>query len=314
VYLNDSGPVLFKHAGDDARVAKRPPTKAGAFRLFRGVAEIHEVEHTSDLPSDFLRVELKTDPKAPLTLRGKFFRETPPPGQSLEKVKFENVQIRVTRLVIAACRHVDIRTTPEEPALLIALTPIGASLALGQEPLDINGTAVGTGYDRLAATSALIRPGVTLQTSLGYTPSPADTFLVLTNVISVVFNPFDGTSGNGGAGYDLGGFNTLVRYDDGTGDDDMSLTVDALPSTSVIADTTIDEDGVYNGGVILLFGAHVPVDGRQRERRADHDGHRPEDHRRRHADRPDRLRRRRYRRMPPERDDRCHILQSGHRR
>lgn len=122
VYLNDSGPVLFKHAGDDARVVTRPPTKAGAFRLFRGVEEIHEVENTSALPSDFLRVEFKTDPKAPLTLRGKFFRETPPPGESLEKVQFENVQVRVTRLVIAAGRQIDVRTTAREPSLLIALT------------------------------------------------------------------------------------------------------------------------------------------------------------------------------------------------
>ena len=132
VYLNDSGPVLFKHAGDDARVVTRPPTKAGAFRLFRGVEESHGVENTSDLPSDFLRVEFKTDPKAPMTLRGKFFRETPPPGESVEKVQFENVQVRVTRLVIAAGRQLDVRTTAQEPSLLIAVTA-GGTLSLGQE-------------------------------------------------------------------------------------------------------------------------------------------------------------------------------------
>lgn len=141
VYLNDSGPVVFRHAGDDARDVTRPPTKAGAFRIARAVEELHGVENLSALPSDFLRVELKTDPKEPRTLRGKFYRETPPPGENLEKVQFENVQVRITRLVIAAGQQLDVRTTPHEPALLIALTPgriegepaAAVTLAAGQE-------------------------------------------------------------------------------------------------------------------------------------------------------------------------------------
>lgn len=133
VYLNDSGPVVFTHTGDDARAVTRPPTKAGAFRLFRAVEESHGVENMSDLPSDFLRIEFKTDPKAPLTLRGKFFRETPPPsGTNLEKVQFENVQVRVTRVVIAAGQQLDVRTTAQEPSLLIAITA-GGAFARGQE-------------------------------------------------------------------------------------------------------------------------------------------------------------------------------------
>ena len=134
VYLNDSGPVIFKHTGDDSRDVTRPPTKAGAFRLFRAVEEHHGVENLSDRPSDFLRIEFKTDPKAPLTLRGKFFRETPPPaGTNLEKVQFDNVQVRVTRLVIAAGQQLEVRTTAQEPSLLIALTAAGAALAPRQE-------------------------------------------------------------------------------------------------------------------------------------------------------------------------------------
>lgn len=142
VYLNDSGPVVFKHVGDDARDVTRPPTRAGAFRLNRGIDELHAVENLSAQPSDFVRVEFKTDPKEPRTLRGKFFRETPPPGANLEKVQFENVQVRVTRLVIAAGQQLDVRTTSQEPALLIALTPgrierepaaAEAALTAGQE-------------------------------------------------------------------------------------------------------------------------------------------------------------------------------------
>jgi hypothetical protein len=146
VYLNDSGPVVFKHVAADLGNPVRPPTKAGAFRLQRGIAESHEVENLAALPSDFLRVEFKTDPLEPRTLRGKFFRETPPPGGNLEKVQFENAQIRVTRLMIAAGQQIDVRTTAREPSLLIALTSgkerwIGSSTSeridnTGTEPLE----------------------------------------------------------------------------------------------------------------------------------------------------------------------------------
>ncbi|HET9530830.1 MAG TPA: hypothetical protein VFQ92_10785, partial [Blastocatellia bacterium] len=60
IYLNDGGPVRFKHvegvSGDYAAV--RPPTKAGAYRLAGIQPENHEVENLSDLPNDFLQVEL----------------------------------------------------------------------------------------------------------------------------------------------------------------------------------------------------------------------------------------------------------------
>jgi hypothetical protein len=122
VYLNDSGPVIFKHVGTDYGPATRPPTKAGAFRLYRGLEELHVVENTSPLPSDFLRVEFKTDPKEPRTLRGKFFRESYPAGENFEKVQFENVQVRITRLVVAPGRSLALSASATEPTLLIALS------------------------------------------------------------------------------------------------------------------------------------------------------------------------------------------------
>jgi len=89
VYLNDGGPVVFKHLDLPYGAVTRPATKAGSFRLYQGLKEIHEVENLSDLPSDFLRVEFKTQPVNEKTLRGRFFRETLPPGENLQKVQFE---------------------------------------------------------------------------------------------------------------------------------------------------------------------------------------------------------------------------------
>ena len=123
VYLNDGGPVLFKHVGTSYGAATRPATKAGSFRVFRGINEIHEVENTSESPSEFLRVEFKTDPKDVRTLKGKFFRPLAPDGQNLEHVQFENDQVRITHVIGASGRSLRLAAAPSEPALLIAFEP-----------------------------------------------------------------------------------------------------------------------------------------------------------------------------------------------
>ncbi len=123
VYLNDGGPVIFNHLDKDYGAVTRPSTKAGSFRVYKGIQEVHEVENKADVPSDFLRVEFKTDPVDEQTLRGKFFREVYPPGENFQKVQFENQQIRITRVVWAKGKKLDISTNGSEPSLLIALSP-----------------------------------------------------------------------------------------------------------------------------------------------------------------------------------------------
>jgi len=95
VYLNDGGPVIFKHIGLAYGAVTRPATKAGSFRLYKAIKEVHEVENTSDLPSDFLRVEFKTRMVDEKTLRGRFHRESWPEGENYQKMQFEDEQIRV---------------------------------------------------------------------------------------------------------------------------------------------------------------------------------------------------------------------------
>src|SRR5437763_4293636 len=68
VYLSEGGPVIFKHIGLAYGAVTRPATVARAFRLFRAVPEIHEVENPNDTASDFLRVEFKTEAPTPATL------------------------------------------------------------------------------------------------------------------------------------------------------------------------------------------------------------------------------------------------------
>lgn len=123
VYLNDGGPVVFNHLDKEYGAVTRPATKAGSFRVYKGIQEIHEVENKGDVPSEFLRVEFKTDPVDEKTLRGKFFREQYPDGENFQKVQFENQQIRITRLVCAKGKKLDTSTSADEPSLLLALMP-----------------------------------------------------------------------------------------------------------------------------------------------------------------------------------------------
>jgi hypothetical protein len=121
VYLNDGGPVVFRHVGGHNTVATRPPTVAGGVRLFRGIDEIHEVENLSAQPSEFLRVEFKTDPgDDPRSLRGKFLPMRDDP-EVFQKVHFENAQLRVTRIFVPAGRSTDV-TAAAYSTLLVWLT------------------------------------------------------------------------------------------------------------------------------------------------------------------------------------------------
>ena len=119
VYLNDGGPVVFKH---DYGTSTRPPTVTGSFRLYRAVKEIHEVENPNDVPSEFLRVEFKTQPINANTFGGRYHREDNPMGEAFAKVQFENAQLRVTRCFLTPGKTLDARTDAEQPALLVALT------------------------------------------------------------------------------------------------------------------------------------------------------------------------------------------------
>lgn len=154
VYLNDGGPVIFKHIGLAYGAITRPATKAGSFRVAQAVKEVHEVENTSDLPSDFLRVEFKTRIMDEKTLRGRFYRESLPDGQNYQKVQFDDEQIRVTRLASVPGKKLDISASPFGPALFVALSSANMStpesdvrstelsLGLGQAWWQASGRAV----------------------------------------------------------------------------------------------------------------------------------------------------------------------------
>jgi quercetin dioxygenase-like cupin family protein len=136
VYLNNGGPVTFTH---DYGAATRPATREGSFRLYRAITETHTVENTSALPSDFLRVEFKTEPLEANRMSGRYHREPHPAGELFEKTQFENAQIRATRYLVPAGKTLELKALAE-PALFVALTAgdFRATLAAGTPATEIS--------------------------------------------------------------------------------------------------------------------------------------------------------------------------------
>jgi quercetin dioxygenase-like cupin family protein len=125
VYLNDGGPILFKHEGLPYAGVTRPATRAGSFRVYKGITEVHSVENPTTTASDFLRVEFKTEPLEDSLLKGKFFREDPVSTATAQQTQFENAQVRVARVRIAPGETLGLTAGAGQPALLVALSPTG---------------------------------------------------------------------------------------------------------------------------------------------------------------------------------------------
>ncbi len=161
VYLKDGGPVVFGHIGASYGAATRPPTKGGSFRLYRAVKEVHEVENQSDLPSDFLRVEFKTDPLEAALLNGRYHREPATAGETAAKIQFENAQLRVTRVVVVPGKPYDVATSDREPSLLVFLT---------EKPFGLGNTRFVRPGDTLRIEAAADAPTEVLRFELKTTP------------------------------------------------------------------------------------------------------------------------------------------------
>ena len=123
VYLSDSGPIRFVHSHWEDPVLTRPATKAGSFRLSptRFEDETHAVENNGDLASEFLRIEIMTDAPDRQSLNGRFkpFDGDRKPG--LNKLEFENSQLRVTRIISRPGASLDVSAQPDRPSLIVVV-------------------------------------------------------------------------------------------------------------------------------------------------------------------------------------------------
>ncbi len=121
VYLNDSGPVRIDHAPPTNFSVTRPPTHTGAFRIAPGMTERHSITNLSDLPSDFLRVELKTIP--PTDLKEVTRGEVPSPLLPGTHTEFQDDALQIDRIVCPFAIPCEAAPTPAR-SLLIPLTDL----------------------------------------------------------------------------------------------------------------------------------------------------------------------------------------------
>ena len=133
VYLSDSDPIRFTHTDWEHPVLTRPKTRAGSFRLSptRFDNETHEVENTGDLTSEFLRIEIMTEAPDRQSLNGRFKPYEGKRDAGLDKMEFENSQLRVTRIISGPGVRLNVSAPAREPSL-IAVVAGGREISKGQ--------------------------------------------------------------------------------------------------------------------------------------------------------------------------------------
>jgi hypothetical protein len=87
VYVTDGGPIQFGH--QEFAGLRRPSVQAGQIRFNRGNKETHWTEYLGDAPSEYIRLELKTEQRGKITRDVRIAPEDPKP--------FENEQVRIER-------------------------------------------------------------------------------------------------------------------------------------------------------------------------------------------------------------------------
>ncbi|HEX7281227.1 MAG TPA: hypothetical protein VF239_04170 [Vicinamibacterales bacterium] len=111
VYLNGSEGVVFRHTGGSNRAVTRPAVKSGAVRIATGREEHHTAENPASTPSDFLRILLKTDGAGERTM----YRLQP------SEASFDNKQLRITRLTVAAGTPLTIGAPAGQPSVIVSV-------------------------------------------------------------------------------------------------------------------------------------------------------------------------------------------------
>jgi hypothetical protein len=100
----------------------RPAVKAGAIRFAHSAPETHSVEYLGDEPTEYVRIELRTEP---LDTPIRNIRIPPPLldlGKSAVLNAFENGQVRILRVVCAARDDCPASQNPDDPAIVTIMT------------------------------------------------------------------------------------------------------------------------------------------------------------------------------------------------
>jgi hypothetical protein len=125
IYITDGGEFRFRHM-TGFKVAgytiTRPAVKAGSIRFAHSAPETHSVEYLGDEPTEYVRIELRTEA---LDIPIRDVRIPPAamdPGKSAVRNEFENGQIRILRVVCAPRKRCRPSENPGDPAVVTIMT------------------------------------------------------------------------------------------------------------------------------------------------------------------------------------------------
>jgi len=110
IYLTDGGRLRLGHDGAEPTV--RPPVKLGGIRFQKGVFERHWVEELDGVDSQYLRVELKTEP---VDLPEQDLRRAP-----ADKAPYESGMLRILRVTCQAKSLCPESAHPNHPAVVVS--------------------------------------------------------------------------------------------------------------------------------------------------------------------------------------------------
>jgi hypothetical protein len=103
-------------------VIERKPVAAGAIRFARGAPETHSVEYLGDQPTEYARIELRTEPLDRPVRDVRLPPVSLDPSAPSSQVQFENGQVRIVRVVCAAGQRCPESAHPDEHAVVITMS------------------------------------------------------------------------------------------------------------------------------------------------------------------------------------------------
>ena len=124
IYVTDGGEFRFKHITGfkvSGYTITRPAVKAGAIRFAHSAPETHSVEYLGDAPTEYVRIELRTEPVNVPIRDVRIPPRVLDPAKSAVEIEFENGQIRILRVVCVKGETCPASQNPDDPAIVTVM-------------------------------------------------------------------------------------------------------------------------------------------------------------------------------------------------
>lgn len=125
VYLTDGGAIRFNHVTGDHVAGLnivRKPVLAGGIRFAHGAPETHTVEYLGDAPTEYARIELRTEPVDRPVRDVRLPPEPADLSKSSRSVRFENGQVRIVHVTCAAGQSCPASEHAADPAVVVTMS------------------------------------------------------------------------------------------------------------------------------------------------------------------------------------------------